>query len=437
MDETPAYNLKAVVRETGLKPDTLRAWERRYGLPAPNRSDGGHRLYSDRDIQVLKWLVARQHAGMSISRAVELWLRLSELGQDPTRMPEYSAPVSILPSLSTGHQLEDLRAAWLEACCAFDEPGAEAALTQALALYPVESVCFGLLIPGLAQVGDRWYRNEASPQQEHFASALAERRVESLLAAAPAPVRPSRLLVACPPGEQHTFVPLLLTLLLRRRGWGVTYLGADVPLVQLEHALESIRPQLCVMPAQTLHAAAQMFPMAELLQARGLPLAFGGFAFRDRPGLQQLLPGHFLGNHLEAALELIEGLLTSPRAAPPSRPISVEISALLPAFRQRRPSIEAQLRREFSHASLPQGQLDTAIAYLGQAIADGLALGDLSLVSTEVTWVDGLLAHARIPGQLLTSFLSAYHRALAENLGPQGRPVADWLAGLIPPGLSD
>jgi hypothetical protein len=41
------YNLKAVIRQTALKPDTLRAWERRYGLPTPERSEGGHRLYSD------------------------------------------------------------------------------------------------------------------------------------------------------------------------------------------------------------------------------------------------------------------------------------------------------------------------------------------------------------------------------------------------------
>ena len=85
MDDTPVYNLKAVVLETGLKPDTLRAWERRYGLPTPNRSDGGHRLYSERDIQVLKWLVARQQAGLSISRAAELWQRSERCRPGPGR----------------------------------------------------------------------------------------------------------------------------------------------------------------------------------------------------------------------------------------------------------------------------------------------------------------------------------------------------------------
>ena len=58
--ETPIYNLKVVVQETGIKPDTLRAWERRYGLPNPARTEGGHRLYSQYDIDTLKWLSARQ-----------------------------------------------------------------------------------------------------------------------------------------------------------------------------------------------------------------------------------------------------------------------------------------------------------------------------------------------------------------------------------------
>lgn len=60
---TPTFNLKAVVQETGIKPDTLRAWERRYGLPEPDRSTGGHRLYSQRNIDTLRWLIARQEEG--------------------------------------------------------------------------------------------------------------------------------------------------------------------------------------------------------------------------------------------------------------------------------------------------------------------------------------------------------------------------------------
>lgn len=54
LNKSPAYNLKVVVAETGIKPDTLRAWERRYGLPNPHRTEGRHRLYSDYDMATIK-----------------------------------------------------------------------------------------------------------------------------------------------------------------------------------------------------------------------------------------------------------------------------------------------------------------------------------------------------------------------------------------------
>ncbi len=69
-DSNPVYNLRVVVRETGLTPDTVRVWERRYGLPQPKRTAGGHRLYSQSDIDILKWLAAKREAGLSISQAI-------------------------------------------------------------------------------------------------------------------------------------------------------------------------------------------------------------------------------------------------------------------------------------------------------------------------------------------------------------------------------
>ena len=80
---TPAYNLKVVLKETGLAADTLRAWERRYGLPVPQRTAGGHRLYSQRDIETIKWLMKRQAEGLSISRAVDMYNDLLASGSDP------------------------------------------------------------------------------------------------------------------------------------------------------------------------------------------------------------------------------------------------------------------------------------------------------------------------------------------------------------------
>ena len=92
-DNTPLYNLKAVIKEVGLTPATLRAWERRYGLLKPHRSPGGHRLYSRRDIDLLKWLIDRQQEGLSISSAVEMWKSQHE-GYEDTSLPIHT-PVPV------------------------------------------------------------------------------------------------------------------------------------------------------------------------------------------------------------------------------------------------------------------------------------------------------------------------------------------------------
>ena len=83
LSKNPAFNLKVVLQETNIAADTLRAWERRYGLPMPQRTSGGHRLYSQYDIETIKWLLARQAEGLSISRAVDLWNEHNASGVDP------------------------------------------------------------------------------------------------------------------------------------------------------------------------------------------------------------------------------------------------------------------------------------------------------------------------------------------------------------------
>ena len=163
-DLTPTYNLKAVVHETGLKPDTLRAWERRYGIPEPDRTGGGHRLYSQHDINTLKWLLARQDEGLSISRAVALWQSLQGEGQDPLHV--YPLPHVVespaYPVIDTGGAIVELRRAWIAACLAFDERRAEAVLNQAFSYYAPETVCFELLQKALVEIGQGWYEGHVS-----------------------------------------------------------------------------------------------------------------------------------------------------------------------------------------------------------------------------------------------------------------------------------
>lgn len=440
--EQPTFNLKAVVNETGLKPDTLRAWQRRYGLPNPDRTAGGHRLYSQHDINTLKWLIARQEEGLSISRAIKLWRRLLKANRDPLTDPEFALPVS--PAITTeeipatalpireGNAVEAFRRNWIEACLIFDEQSAERLLSQAFALFPVETVCFEILQKGMAEIGTGWYEGHISVQQEHFASALAMRRLETLLASTPAPTRHGRVLAACPAEERHTFGLLLLTLFLRRAGWDVVYLGANVPTDQLNATLVTAKPHLVIMSAQTLYTAATMLSMSLLLQRERIPSAYGGAVFNYLPILCSYMPGHYLGTTIENVPKVVERLLTAPPSQSTYKVAPREYQVALDHYRTRQASIEAKVWQLLDTAE-QHAFLKNANKALSQNIIAALTFGDMSLLSINIEWIKGLLVnyHYRIPHEIMRTYLSAYHQATTIYMDERGDLIVRWLQKVL------
>jgi MerR family transcriptional regulator, light-induced transcriptional regulator len=422
----PGYNLKAVIRETGLSPEVLRAWERRYGLPNPERSPGGHRLYSQRDIALLKWLVARQTEGLSISRAVGLWKSLEAGGQDPLKTE---------PGLWTeemgGPALDEQRRRWVNACLNFDELGANTALTQALATASPETACLEVLQKGLHEIGEMWYTGKASVQQEHFASTLAMRRLHALLAAAPLPNRHGRILAACPPGEEHEFGLLLSTFLLRWRGWGVIYLGANVPLERLEEAVRSTSPMLVLSLAQTLPAAASLRDMAALFTEAKIPLAYGGLIFNLVPELRNHIPGHFLGDDFSGLATRVEQAARRPESPAILLQADQKHLAALELFRVHQPLIVARVNTRLESGGIDPGQLTTANQSLGQHIVAALSLGDICLIRHSVSWVEQMLENLGLPPEMLPGYIEAYKDAVQENLGEGGQLIVACLESYL------
>lgn len=426
------FNLKAVVRQTGIKPDTLRAWERRYGLPKPARSSGGHRLYSQHDIDTLNWLVARQQEGLSIKRAVEQWRQVEAEGHDPLQMVTAFAPhTSAAPSpYAAGETLKQMREDWLQACLSYDEQQTALILNQAFALYPPEAVAVEVLQRAAAQVGEGWYEGEVTVQQEHFCSALIVRRLEALVMAAPPPSRPGRILVACPPEEYHIISPLLLTFLLRRRGWQVLYLGANVPIEQLETTVTAAKPNLVIMAAQRLHTAANLVEAAQLLRQEKAPMAYGGLVFNMLPALRRRVAGHFLGEALEAAPQAVESLMTAPHPVPVAEETPEAYRQALDRFEERRALIEAQLIRTLEGGGLAHQHLAMANQQLGLNVGAALALGDIHFLGTDLEWVRGLLRNHQVPDGAMSAYLHAYLEAATEQLGKDD-PVVGWLGELV------
>jgi len=423
---TPIYNLKVVLKETGLAADTLRAWERRYGLPTPQRTQGGHRLYSEHDIETIKWLVKRQAEGLSISRAVDLWNEKLTSGAEPLAdsISAISAKQAVITNPDT--KLDSLRATWMNACMDFNELAAEQTLNQAFSLFPMEAVCTEILQKGLSEIGEHWYENKASVQQEHFASALAMRRLDTLLSATPQPTQNKTVLVGCPPGEWHTFTPLLLTLLLRRRGVNVIYLGANVPAEKFAETVKVAKADLIILVAQQLITAATLERTALSLSANKTPVAFGGRIFNLNAGLIQHIAGHFLGKDLIHAVDGVETLLTNRLKVRALKAASQIYITANQAYQSKRTEIELTLRQALAAFPIATEDIKTGMHFLGENISAALQLGDMSYVSAEVNWLKALLRSHDTPPEQLIHFLGSYSNALKRHINGQGKLITDW-----------
>ncbi len=425
LNQNPIYNLKAVIKETGIAADTLRAWERRYGLPKPGRTPGGHRLYSQHDIPLIKWLMKRQAEGLSISRAVDHWNEAIAAGADPLAGTQFIVQSGALTEPVLTSNLDALREEWLADCLDYNEAAAERILNQAFSYYSVEIVVIDLIQRGLHEVGERWKSGQVSVQQEHFVSIMAMQRLDGLIGSSPAPVHSHRLVLAGPPGELHSLPLQQLAFLLRRRSWPVVFLGADVPLAHLDETVEVVKPDLVVMAAQQLTTASALNECVTLLNKKGVRAAFGGMVFNQIPALQYKLSAEFLGPEMRPAVDRIEQLLQEQGHVvldiePPQNP-------LLQTFRASRPQIELTILQAFSRMKLPGAYLGVANEYFGAALEAALDLGNVAYLEADLAWIGSLLAGRGLPAASLPDYLTAYAKAFHHVMGTSAKETAEWI----------
>ncbi len=422
LSRTPAYNLSSVLKETGLSADTLRAWERRYGVPSPQRTPGGHRLYSQWDVSLLKWLRARQAEGMPISRAVIRWKEMTEAEADPLESVSSALVAGYRPAEGS---LDALREQWVAACLSYDEAAAEQVLNQAFAQYSVEVVLSALVLRALHEVGEFWSQGQASVQQEHFLSGLAMRRMDALIVASPPAQYPGSILLACAAGELHALPLLYLSLLLRRRGRRAIFLGAEVPAAQLVETARMVGAALVVLSAEQLVTAAALKEAAEQLAKKHIPAAYGGRVFVAQPQMQSRIAARYLGDAVETAPDCIEGLLASWPGIPRLLRSASALDAA--AFRDARAGIELNVGQQLLKAAVPGRLLRFANDYFGSELAAALALGDVSYLEPDMAWIRNRLASQGLTERALHDYLLAYSAAVRKVLGASGAALAAWI----------
>lgn len=300
----PVYNIKAVSRLVGLLPVTLRAWERRYGMPRPTRGDQGYRLYSEYDLRLLQWLKQHVDAGMSIGRAVDYLHELRSMGKDPLREETVTQP-------ERPASLETLSRQFLHNLRNFHEDEATEILRRSFSLYSVDQVLVHIITPALVEIGERWHSGELPIAVEHYATQFCMQYLMSMLSASAPPVRPGVIVAACAPGELHQIGLLMLVVMLRWRGWDVKYFGQDLPLERLEEALLPLRPRLLLFTATRRESAVQLGRIPEILKLFPEPhpiVVLGGRAFLDHQ-LPENVPAVYLNGTPAEIVTRIEQLM--------------------------------------------------------------------------------------------------------------------------------
>ncbi|WP_153504380.1 MerR family transcriptional regulator [Cumulibacter manganitolerans] len=286
--------IKAAAARLGISAATLRAWEGRYGVVTPTRSEGGYRLYDEADLRVLAEMARLVAAGWTPSLAA------SEARARVERLPDVDPP----PGARAPRP--ELRAELLAAAAALDAERLAASLDEMFASGGHETVADTHVLPAMRALGEAWADGSVSVAGEHLASNAVMRRLAVGFEAAGAHETGPRVLVGLPPGARHEIGALSFAIAARRRGLSVDYLGADLPVadwVAAVAAREATAIVLAVPRAGDVPAAQQLVQAVQHAHP-GTLVALGG-AQQDVVGGATVPLGHEVGAASQALARLM------------------------------------------------------------------------------------------------------------------------------------
>lgn len=229
---SPLHSVRIVATRTGLKPDLLRAWEKRYHVVEPTRSAGGQRNYTDADIERLRLLVKVTSAGRQIGQVATLSdSELRTMATADALETTRSATPGSSDTSATHYVIDALAAAE-----AFDASTLESTLRTATLMLPSDQVLDEVFGPLLIAIGNRWSEGRFPPANGHLATAIIRRvlgwMTDSLPVRDDAPI----IVVGTPAFQLHDLGAMLVATAAAGSGWNVTFLGASLPAGELSRA---------------------------------------------------------------------------------------------------------------------------------------------------------------------------------------------------------
>jgi DNA-binding transcriptional MerR regulator len=257
--------IREVVRLTGVNPVTLRAWERRYGLIQPVRTEGGHRLYSAQDVATIRSIMLWTDRGVSVSKVGSILTRNASAANAPP-----SQPAAVDAAAGEWQQWQQ---SLLQALQQFDQARLDQLYGQVFSTYPLSVAFEQVLMPV-------WYQQRLESGFGHvsqwlFLDTFLRARVLQRLQALRQPNAECVLLAALP-GACRELELLVAGLLLGGEEGAIRVLPLGQPFDELSLICQAVKPKGLVLFAPAPPAAATLRQLDKLVLAIDCPLALAG-----------------------------------------------------------------------------------------------------------------------------------------------------------------
>lgn len=233
------YPIRAVSRLTGVSPDNIRAWERRYGAVVPQRVKGG-RLFSEADLTRLRLLKRAVDHGHSIGQIARLSNEMLE--KLPIKKGDVLAPGETAAS-PRDQEVQTIFTLIRD----YEVLEAERSLNKLASFLSPHQLIHQAVIPLMNMIGDSWKENSLTIAQEHVASAMLRSMLGTLIRLYGREETPRKLMFATPSGELHEFGILSAAMLAAAGGLGTLYVGVDVPANEVSEAARKTQSAAVVM----------------------------------------------------------------------------------------------------------------------------------------------------------------------------------------------
>ena len=228
-----SYQIHQLEQMTGIKAHTIRIWEKRYGIIAPNRTDTNRRSYNEHQVRKLLNVSTLLSRGQKISK-------IASFTEDELNdIVAHDEQTGIIDNVCAGY-INDLVKCMLD----FNEAAFEKIFSAATTRFGIYDTMMNVAYPFLKKVGILWNVSKTVPVQEHFASCIIKRKLMSAIDGLMPPTKKTKkFLLFLPPDEWHEVGLLFANYIIRSKGYETVYFGQSVPIENVEKAITIIRPK--------------------------------------------------------------------------------------------------------------------------------------------------------------------------------------------------